>query len=101
MKSEKKTEEEPKPLIEERFPAWLHLYDSELYVKCRKCMAWNNISFDLGEPSKYKPTPEKPSIYKCRECGATVKVDRVYFARKNMKKKTFSSILSVAEIRMV
>jgi len=46
----------------------------------------NNISAYLGDPSKYKPTPENPYEYECVECGGIAKVDRVYFVRKNMKK---------------
>lgn len=73
---------------EERFPAWLHEYDSELYVRCRRCGTWRDISFELAFPEAYKATLEEPRFYKCSnpKCGNMIKVDRVYFVRKRMKK---------------
>jgi hypothetical protein len=66
----------------EEFPAWLHL-PNELRVRCRNCGTWKSFKVDI---SKYKPTPEMPKEDKCDKCGHVIKIDRVWFARKGMKK---------------
>jgi len=68
----------------EVFPAWLY-FPNELRVRCRNCGTWKWISFNV-DLAKYKPSPEKPYEYECEKCHQAIKVDRVWFARKGMKR---------------
>lgn len=62
---------------------WLFFADSEIWAKCRKCAEWNKVNVRMD---KFRPTPKEPHKMRCVKCNAIIAIDRVYFARKGMKK---------------
>jgi len=67
--------------------SWLFLDGTrplEIWAKC-ECGKWNKVC-EKEEISDFKPAPEKPIKKMCKKCDAEIEIQRVYFARKGMRK---------------
>ena len=58
---------------------------TEIWAKCRECGKWNKIC-EKAEIADFRPSSEKPRTEHCTYCGKEIVVQRVWPARKGMKK---------------
>jgi len=62
---------------------WLFPAASEIWAKCQECGVWNRINVKISD---FRPSPEKPYQTQCVKCSANMTIERVWFARKGLKR---------------
>ena len=73
--------------------AWLfldkNLHPLEIWVKCKDCGKWNKVC-EKREIGDFRPTATSPTKKVCAnsQCRKQIKIERVWFARRGLKKPT-------------